>query len=441
MFRQTIAALHGLLQKKEICPTEVVASVLDCIDEKEEAINAYITVTAIAAEERAKSLHWSLALPPLWGIPMALKDNIDTLGVRTTCGSHILATRMPETSAAIARTLENAGAVLIGKANLDQFAVGSSTETSDYGPSRNPWDTKRVPGGSSGGSAAAVAAGEAIFSIGTDTGGSLRQPASYCGLVAVKPTFGTVDRSGIFPLAPSLDMPGPLCRCVGDAAIVHQVITGKRMVLEPQAVAGLKIALPRQYFNAIADPAILALLRRAVDHLAAGGAEIEEIDILDPEVTIALYQIICATEAKGVLMKAPFPREDLGEELKSRLLFGAHCLERPSFPATVQKTRDRLVETAVQLMKRYDLILGPTTTGLAFCVGEDLPPSEMHLSDLLTVLASLTGLPALSLPVGLVDSLPVGLQLMAPHLREETMFRAAAYIEKAMGFVLRPLVN
>ncbi len=439
LYGKTIMELNRLLQARETNPKELLESVLSRIDDREEELNSYITIVALEAEKRAAALQWSEQLPPLWGIPMALKDNIDTAGIRTTCGYEILEHHLPAADAAIAEKLTAAGAILIGKSNMDQFAIGSSTETSDYGPSANPWDMDCVPGGSSGGSAVAVAAGEAIFSIGTDTGGSLRQPAAYCGVVALKPTFGTVNKDGIFPLAPSLDMPGPICRNVEDAALVYEVLSGKSFMPFSEGVEGMRIALPRQYFDTVLDEEALKPIRRAVDVLVAGGAHIEEIDFPAPEMTIGLYQIFCATEAKNIFQNVLFDKKFLGEEIKSRLLFGAFCHHRVGLNEKIQQIRDQLLQTVIGHMQVYDIILGPTTGTPAFRSGENIEPSKMHLSDNLTVMANLTGLPALSLPVGLAEHLPVGLHLMAPHLKEDKLFRVAAYIERAMGFEILPL--
>lgn len=441
LYGKSIVELQQLLRHKEISPEELLESVLSRIDEKEDALNAYITIAALSAEETAASLHWSEDLPPLWGIPMALKDNIDVKGLRTTYGSEILAHHLPAEESAIAQALAAAGAVLVGKTNLDQFAAGSSTGTSDFGITVNPWDLQCVAGGSSGGSAAAVAAGEAVFSIGTDTGGSLRQPASYCGLVTLKPTFGTVDKSGIFPLAPSLDMPGPLCRCVADAALVYGILAGKSVPPGKEDVRGMKIGLPRSYFAAVSDEAVLTPLRRAIAVLSAAGAELEEIDMPSTEMTIGLYQICCAMEMTEVFRAVSFDKAHLGEEIKSRLLFGAYCRNREELSQKIQTIRDQLLQNAIGLMQRYDIILGPTTATPAFLAGENLEPSKMHLSDNLTVLANLAGLPAMSIPVGLAGHLPVGLHLMGPHLREDKIFQVAAYIEKAIGFAILPLAN
>jgi aspartyl-tRNA(Asn)/glutamyl-tRNA(Gln) amidotransferase subunit A len=412
-------------------------------------------------------------LPPLAGIPVAIKDNLCTRGIRTTCSSRMLEDFVPPYESTVTERLWQAGAVLIGKTNLDEFAMGSSTETSAFGPSHNPWDPSRVPGGSSGGSAAAVAAGECLVSLGSDTGGSIRQPASFCGVVGLKPTYGRVSRWGLVAFASSLDQVGPFSTCVADAAEVLQIIAGEdrrdaTCLTEPvpdygahlnQPLAGLKVGLIRECFQEQGlDPQVKASVMAAAQVLESLGCELVEVSCPRFDDGIATYYVIAPSEASANLarydgvkyglrselssndnlavMTARTRAEGFGDEVQRRILIGTYALSAgyvDAYYKQAQRVRTLIRRDFDHAFTQVDVLLSPTSPTTAFRFGahtED--PLAMYLADLLTIPANLAGLPAISVPCGFDDQgLPIGLQLMAGVLEEGKLLQVAHQYEQA----------
>ncbi len=411
---------------------------------------------------------------PLAGIPVAVKDNLATADFPTTCGSRILeGFRSPYEATAVGR-LRQAGAIVLGKTNMDEFAMGSSTENSAFGPTRNPWCPERVPGGSSGGSAAAVAAGIVPVAAGSDTGGSVRQPASFCGVVGIKPTYGRVSRYGLVAFASSLDQVGALGRTVRDAAALLEVLIGRDprdatsadRPAPPLAAAcergvrGLVVGVPREYFPSGLDPGVRRLAERALDALANAGAQVREVSLPHTEYAIPAYYVIAPAEASSNLARYDGVRfgrrcgeagsveelyelsrsEGFGAEVKRRILLGTYALSAghsEAYYARAQEARGRVAEDFRGAFgDGVDALFTPTSPTPAFALGERLrDPYRMYLSDVFTVPANLAGVPALSVPIGLAGGLPVGGQFMAAHWREDTLLAAAASLERALGGV------
>ncbi|WP_345785215.1 Asp-tRNA(Asn)/Glu-tRNA(Gln) amidotransferase subunit GatA [Roseisolibacter sp. H3M3-2] len=406
---------------------------------------------------------------PLAGVPVVVKDNIATLGLPTTCGSRILEGYVSPFEATAVARLRTAGAVVVGKSNMDEFGMGSSTEHSAYGPARNPHDVRRVPGGSSGGSAAAVAAGAVRVALGSETGGSVRQPAAFCGIVGVKPTYGRVSRYGLVAFASSLDQVGVFGRTVDDAAVALGAIAGRDphdatsadfdvpdyRAADGQGLAGLRIGLPREYFPKSLDAGMRARLDAAVDAMRGAGAEIVEVSLPHTELAIPTYYIVAPAEASsnlarfdGVRYGTRAPAGDLrelyertrsggfGPEVTRRILLGTYVLSAGYYDAyyrKAQEVRGLIARDFAHAFEKADLLFTPTTPTPAFALGALSDPYEMYLSDIFTVTANLAGVPAMSVPVGRVDGLPVGGQLIAPHFGEPAMFRAAYALERALG--------
>jgi aspartyl-tRNA(Asn)/glutamyl-tRNA(Gln) amidotransferase subunit A len=406
---------------------------------------------------------------PLEGVPVVVKDNICTAGTRTTCGSRMLANFVPPYNATVVTRLIDAGAVMVGKANLDEFAMGSSTENSAFGPTRNPWNPERVPGGSSGGSAAAVAACEVPLALGSDTGGSIRQPASLCGVVGIKPTYGRVSRYGLVAYASSLDQIGPLARTVRDAALMLNVIAGhdprdSTSIPEPmpdlvqacrEDVAGLRIGVPREYFGTGVDPRIADAVRRAVELLCSLGASADECSLPTTDYSLAAYYIIAPAEASSNLARYDGVRfglrtqatgdhvrlfqqtraEGFGAEVKQRIMIGTYALSAGYYDAyyrRAQQVRTLIRHEFERAFERFDVLLTPTSPTTAFGLGErSNDPLAMKLADICTIPVNLAGLPALSLPCGFEDGMPVGLQIIGRPLDEATMVRVAYTYEQA----------
>ncbi len=412
---------------------------------------------------------------PLVGVPVAVKDNLATLTLPTTCGSRILEGYVSPFEATAVRRLRDAGAVIIGKTNMDEFAMGSSNENSAYGPVRNPLDSSRVPGGSSGGSAAAVAAGIVRLALGSETGGSVRQPASFCGIVGVKPTYGRVSRYGLVAYASSLDNVGVFGRGVRDAALGLEVIAGHDRFdatsadvpvpplvptsndqIDKAPLAGLVIGKPREYFPESLDPRIASHCERALARLVALGAEVRDVSLPSTDLAIPVYYIIAPAEASsnlarydGVRYGARADAGDLGTmyeqtrsrgfgaEVTRRILLGTYVLSAGYYDAyykRAQAVRTLIAEEFTRVFASgVHLLFTPTAPSPAFRLGEVSDPYEMYLSDIFTVTANLAGIPAMSQPIGRVDGMPVGGQFMAPHFDEATMLRAAAALERALG--------
>jgi aspartyl-tRNA(Asn)/glutamyl-tRNA(Gln) amidotransferase subunit A len=445
------------------------------LDQGEAGLNAFVTVMADEAMEHAAEIDRRVAEGadpgPLAGVPVALKDNICTRGVRTTCGSRILDGWRPPYDATVVELLEEAGAVVVGKANLDEFAMGSSTETSAFGATRNPLDPSKVPGGSSGGSAAAVAAGIVPVALGSDTGGSVRQPAAFCGVVGLKPTYGTVSRYGLVAFASSLDQIGPIAGCVLDVALVMDVIgrhdprdstslerppyrLAEALATEGGLPEGIHIGLVRELTEG-ADQVVARRVRDAAEALAKQGAHVEEVSL--PEIAYALpaYYLIAPAEASSNLARYDGVRYGLrvdgadveamnratraagfGAEVKRRIMLGTYALSAgyyDAYYAKAQRVRTLMIQAFARVYERFDVLLGATAPTTAFGIGTKLDdPLSMYLSDVCTIPSSLAGHPAVSVPFGVGDDgLPVGVQVLAPVLGETPMLKVAAAIEAA----------
>lgn len=465
-------SLQKLLTAREIRAEEIVSAVLSRVSELDGQLNAYITVTGEAALKQAREVDQAIArgenVPFLAGIPMGIKDNICTAGVRTTCGSLMLKNYKPHFSATAIERLSQAGAILTGKTNLDEFGVGSTNKNSYFGITRNPRDLSRMPGGSSGGSAAAVAAGYATFTLGTDTGGSVRQPAAYCGVVGLKPTFGLVSAYGVIDFAPSLDHVGSMTLDVTDCALVLQAMAG-RDPLHPMTegaeavnyasflgrdIRGLKIGLPREYFGPEISPGVKALVLAAVGKLEGLGATIEETSIPHAPYAPAAYLIISTAEAFsslsnfdgvrfGYRAEAPdlhnmYRRtryEAFGSDLRQKLIFGALALSAGHYEeyfVQAQRIRTLVKRELEESLRHFDLLITPTTPDPALAL-DDEDGLDMRKQDMCVLPANLAGLPAVSIPCGTLDNLPVGLQIMAAPWAEGMMLQAAYALEQQLA--------
>jgi aspartyl-tRNA(Asn)/glutamyl-tRNA(Gln) amidotransferase subunit A len=481
-----IAEWRAQLRRGEMSARELTETHLKRIVSVEPIVHAYLEVTAERARADADRIDAALAagsdLPALAGIPLAIKDNLCTKGIRTTCSSRMLETFVPPYESTVTGRLWESGAVLLGKTNLDEFAMGSSTETSAFGPSRNPWDPERVPGGSSGGSAAAVAAGECVAALGSDTGGSIRQPASFCGVVGLKPTYGRVSRWGLVAFASSLDQVGPFTTSVADAAEILQAIAGpdprdatclKVPVPDYTAalnlpVKGLRVGLIRECFEQPGlDPAVKASVLAAAARLEALGCELVDVSCPRFDDGIATYYVIAPSEASANLarydgvkygfrsqppeggdtlagMTARSRAEGFGAEVQRRILIGTYALSAgyvDAYYRKAQQVRTLIRRDFDRAFEAVDVLLTPTSPTTAFRFGahtED--PLAMYLADLLTIPANLAGLPALSLPCGFDDQgLPIGLQLITGVLQEERLLQVAhAYEQDAQVMASRP---
>ncbi|MCP9791517.1 Asp-tRNA(Asn)/Glu-tRNA(Gln) amidotransferase subunit GatA [Vulcanococcus limneticus Candia 3F8] len=470
-----IAEWRGQLQRGEVSARELTDQLLSRIEAVEPTVHAYLEVTAERARADADRIDAARVageeLPPLAGVPLAIKDNLCTAGIRTTCSSRMLEHFVPPYESTVTERLWGAGAVLLGKTNLDEFAMGSSTETSYFGPSRNPWNPERVPGGSSGGSSAAVAAGECLAALGSDTGGSIRQPASFCGVVGLKPTYGRVSRYGLVAFASSLDQVGPFTTSVADAAELLQVIAGAdprdatclkapvpdyRAALS-QPVKGLRVGLVRECFEAEGlAPEVKASVLAAAAQLEALGCELVEVSCPRFNDGIATYYVIAPSEASANLarydgvkyghraegagslaeMTARSRAEGFGDEVQRRILIGTYALSAgyvDAYYKKAQQVRTLIRRDFDRAFEGVDVLLTPTSPTTAFRFGahaED--PLAMYLADLLTIPANMAGLPAISLPCGFDgEGLPIGLQLITGVLQEERLLQVAHHYEQA----------
>lgn len=477
LFKSTIHALHGLLVKKEISATELAGSVFSRTDAVEPRIRSYITETRQQALAQAATVDAKIRrgepVAPLAGIPGALKDNICTQGIKTTCASKMLDNFIPPYNATVVEKLADQGAVVVGKANCDEFAMGGSTENSGFFITRNPWDTERVPGGSSGGSAAAVAAGQAIWALGSDTGGSIRQPAAFCGNVGLKPTYGRISRYGLVAFASSLDQIGPITRDVTDCALVLNAIAGydakdstsinieapdytKALVND---VKKLKIGLPKEYFGAGIQPEVAVAIKKAVDQLVAMGAEVREVSLPHTEYALPAYYLIAPAEASsnlarydGVGFGHRAPGNDIidmykktrsqgfGPEVKRRVMLGTYALSSGYYDAYYLKAlqvRTLVKQDFDKVFAEVDVLITPTVPLTAFKIGELSDPLTMYLQDIYTIPVNLAGLPAISLPCGFAQGLPVGMQIIGKPLAEATILQAAYAFEQANDYHTR----
>jgi aspartyl-tRNA(Asn)/glutamyl-tRNA(Gln) amidotransferase subunit A len=476
---RTASELGELLRAGELSSVELTRSCLSRMDALEGRLNAYLTRTdELALEQAARADERIRAggAPAVAGIPLALKDVLSTRGIRTTCGSRILETYVPPFDCTPWARLAEAGSVLLGKTNCDEFAMGSSNENSAFGPVRNPWDLERVPGGSSGGSAAAVAAGEAVWALGTDTGGSVRQPAALCGVVGLKPTYGLISRYGLIAFASSLDTVGTFTRSVRDAALLLQAIAGHdpmdaTSLAEPvpdylAALTGdvrrLRVGVITEAFGEGVQPAVAASVRAAVDRLADLGASVGEVSLPHTDYALSAYYLIAPSEASsnlarydGVRYGLRVPGRDsvemmartrgagFGPEVKRRIMLGTYALSAGYYEAyygQAQKVRTLIIRDYDAAFERYDVLVSPTSPTTAFRLGEKVDdPLAMYLSDVFTIPANLAGVPAISVPVGLDEQgLPIGLQLTAPVLREDLLLRVADALERELALDLRP---
>lgn len=473
----TIKKAHELLRGKEISSQELTRAVLDRIAEVEEKVGAYITIASDSAMKEAMLADESISkgnMAKLTGIPVAVKDLICTKGIRTTCASKILDNFIPPYDATVISRLKKAGAIIVGKLNMDEFAMGSSTENSGIKLTRNPWDLTRIPGGSSGGSAAAVAADMCIGSLGSDTGGSIRQPASHCGVVGMKPTYGRVSRFGLVAFASSLDQIGPITKDVTDCAILAGVISGydpsdstsvPRDVPDypfflTEGMDGIKIGVPKEYDTAKGlDPEVLAAVTNARKALENLGAQCVDISLPNTEYAVPAYYVIAPSEASSNLarfdgVKYGFRDKDaknlmemykntrskgFGPEVKRRIIIGTYCLSAGYYDAYYKKAsqvRTLITEDFRKAFEICDVILSPVAPTPAFRIGEKTDdPLTMYLSDIFTLSANLTGIPGMSVPCGFSSGgLPIGLQLLGRHFGEEALLKTAYNFEQATEF-------
>ncbi|HBP51518.1 TPA: Asp-tRNA(Asn)/Glu-tRNA(Gln) amidotransferase GatCAB subunit A [Candidatus Shapirobacteria bacterium] len=442
-------AREGLLSKK-FTAVELTQSCLDRIKSLDKKLNSFVTVTGEDALKQAQSVDINL---PLGGIPIAVKDNYLTKDIRTTASSRVLDSYLAQYDATTIKKLKNAGAIIIGKTNLDAWAHGSSTETSDYGPTLNPWNMEHLPGGSSGGSAAAVAADETIISVGSETAGSIRQPASWCGVVGFKPTYGRVSRYGVIAMKSSTDSPGPICKTVDDAANLLELMSGSdpfdaTSIDEPpwkkpelrQNLKGLKIGLPLSYFPPQTQPEVKEAILGAVETLKKLGAEIIELsDVLDPKYSIAVYTILQRSEVSSNLarfdgIRYGHDRSFFGTEAKRRIMLGTYSLSAGYYDAyylKAQKVRTLICQDFDNQFKKVDAIIGPVSPTTALKIGASEGQSMFgEIQDMLVEPSSIAGLPGISIPCAFDKiGLPIGLQIMAPQKREDLVYQIAKLFE------------
>lgn len=482
LYKSTAHELHDKLVNKEISSVELTNALYERIDAVEDQVKAYVTLDKENALAQAAKVDAMIAagekIAPLAGIPGAIKDNICTKGLLTTCSSKMLSNVVPIYDAHVITKLRAEDTIFLGKTNMDEFAMGSTTESSYFQVTRNPWNLERVPGGSSGGSAAAIAAGEAIWTLGSDTGGSIRQPASFNGCVGIKPTYGRVSRYGCVAFASSLDQIGPITRDVTDAATVLNTICGKDEhdstslpVAVPDFtkalradVKGLRIGLPKEYYGEGLDPKVHAELKKAIAQYEAMGAEIVEISLPHTEYAVITYYIIAPAEASANLARYDGVRygfraanatsapemttlsrtEGFGDEVKRRIMLGTYVLSSGYYDAYYKKAMQ--VRTLIRrdfdaAFEQCDVILAPTSPVVAYPVDGKMDPLSIYLLDVYTIPVNMAGLPGISVPAGFADGMPVGMQLIGKPLDEETVLRAAYTFEQANEYhkVLAPL--
>lgn len=477
LLNKSLKELHTLIKKKELKPSELVETVLKRIEETEDKLNAYITVAEEKARKKAEIADEELAklsedeVPELFGIPLSIKDNINVENVRMTCASKILENFISPYDATVIKRLREKGAIFVGKNNLDEFAMGSSTETSYFGPTKNPWDLERVPGGSSGGSAAAVSARSALASLGSDTGGSIRQPAAFCGVVGLKPTYGRVSRYGLTAFASSLDQIGPITKTVEDAAYLMNVISGQDSKDATSAkipvpnflealngeVKGLKAGLPKEYFVEGVDPEVKEKVLKVAEILEKNGVTVEEVSLPNTKYAVETYYIIAPAEASSNLgrydgvrytyrakdykdlinMYCKTRAEGFGDEVKRRIMIGTYTLSAGYYDAyylKAQKVRTLIYQGFQKAFEKVDFLITPVTPETAFKIGEKTDdPIKMYLSDIFTIAVNLAGLPAVSIPCGFDSkNLPVGVQFIGRAFDEETILKVGDFVEQEL---------
>jgi aspartyl-tRNA(Asn)/glutamyl-tRNA(Gln) amidotransferase subunit A len=478
-YRLTCTEIQRLYRENKASPADVADSVLKRIAAADEKLNAFVKINSNSVKRQLEEIEDKKGRP-LYGVPIVLKDNICVKGEETTCGSRILKDFRPPYDATVVEKLKREGAVLIGKANMDEFAFGSSCETSHYGPTKNPWDFSCIPGGSSGGSAAAVAADETIMALGSDTGGSIRQPAALCGVVGLKPTYGRVSRYGLIAFASSLDQIGPITKDVSDAAILLNVISGHDPLDSTSAdipvpdftkalinsIKGLKIGIPKEYFMSGLDKEVAFFIKESIEALKSLGAYCAEVSLPYTDYAVSVYYIIATAEASSNLarfdgvqygLRAPVPlplwkagklpelnlwdtyrqtrAEGFGNEAKRRIILGTYALSSGYYDAyylKALKVRRKIREDFDAVFKEYDCLLTPTSPTPAFKIGEKIEdPLSMYMSDVFTIPVNLAGIPAISIPCGLSSKgLPIGLQFLAKPFDEETLFKVAYTYEQ-----------
>lgn len=482
LYKSTAHELHEKLTNKEISSVELTESVYNRIEQVDSLVNAYVTLDKENAMKQAAKVDKMIAagekIAPLAGIPGAIKDNISTKGLRTTCSSKMLENFVPIYDAHVIQKLRADETIIIGKTNMDEFAMGSTTKTSHFQTTHNPWNLERVPGGSSGGSAAAIVAGEAIWSLGSDTGGSIRQPASFTGCVGIKPTYGRVSRYGCVAFASSLDQIGPITRDVTDAATVLNTICGVCTMdstsLNEEVpdftkalktdVKGLRIGVPKEYYAAGLDPKVDGVLKKALADYEAMGAEIVDISLPHTEYAVITYYIIAPAEASANLARFDGVRygyrnmqatsaaemttasrtEGFGDEVKRRIMLGTYVLSSGYYDAYYLKAmqvRTLIRQDFEKAFEQCDVLLTPTSPVVAYPIDGKMDPLAIYLLDVCTIPVNLAGLPGISIPAGFVDGMPVGMQLIGKVLDEETVLRAAYAFEQSHDYykVMAPL--
>jgi aspartyl-tRNA(Asn)/glutamyl-tRNA(Gln) amidotransferase subunit A len=476
LFDYKVSDLHELLHKKELKVSDLVDESYKRIGQVEDKVQAFLTLDEERARETAKSLDEKLNTGDpkglLFGMPIGLKDNVVTKGLRTTCASKILENFDPIYDATVVQKLQQSETVTIGKLNMDEFAMGSSNENSSFQKTRNPWNLETVPGGSSGGSAASVAAGEVLFSLGSDTGGSIRQPAAFCGVVGLKPTYGRVSRFGLVAFASSLDQIGPITRTVEDNAYLLQAISGLDPMDSTSAnvdvpnfasaltgdVKGLKIAVPKEYLGEGVSEAVRQSIIDALRVLESLGAVWEEVSLPHSKYALAAYYLLSSSEASANLARFDGVRygyraqdaeslidlykktraEGFGDEVKRRIMLGTFALSSGYYDAyykKAQQVRTLIKKDFEDVFAKYDVIVGPTTPTPAFKIGENIEdPLTMYANDILTIPLNLAGLPGISVPCGFDAGLPFGLQIIGKYFDEATIYRVAHAFEQATDF-------
>lgn len=465
MIEKTVAELSAAMASGTISSVELTTSYLDKINAANSALNAYITVcdeTALKQAQAADQMRADGNSNPLLGIPMAHKDIFCTSGLRTTCGSKMLSNFISPYDATVVDKLNQAGVVTLGKTNMDEFAMGSSNETSFFGPVKNPWDLEKVPGGSSGGSAAAVAADLCAIATGTDTGGSIRQPAAFCGVTGFKPSYGRVSRWGMIAFASSLDQAGPICKSAEDAAMMMNAIAGVDLKDSTSAdrdvedytaalgdsVKGLRIGIPKQHFAEGLSADVEKTIREALREYEAAGAILKEIDLPNNHLSVSAYYVVAPAEASANLSRFdgvryghrcenPVDLEDMykrsrsegfGDEVKRRILVGTYALSAGFYDAyyrKAQKIRRLIKNDFDEAFKEVDVIAGPTSPHTAFTLGAKTDPVTMYLEDIYTIAVNLAGLPGISIPAGFAGGLPTGLHIVGPEFAESKVLSAA----------------
>jgi len=482
LITKSLTEVSKLVVRKEVKPSEVVRELISRIEETEGKINAYITINedveklAKEADERISKLRED-EVPELFGIPLSIKDNINVEDIRMTCGSKILENFISPYDATVIKRLRERGAIFIGKNNLDEFAMGSSTETSYFGPTKNPWDLERVPGGSSGGSAAAVSAFSALASLGSDTGGSIRQPASLCGVVGLKPTYGRVSRYGLTAFASSLDQIGPITRTVEDAAFLMNIISGQdskdaTSVSVPVPnflesingeVKGMVAGIPKEYFVEGMDEDVRDSVIKAIKKLELMGVEVKEVSLPHTKYAVETYYIIAPAEASSNLgrfdgvrytirakeyeglidMYCKTRAEGFGDEVKRRIMIGTYTLSAGYYDAyylKAQKVRTLIYQDFENVFRDVDFLVTPVSPTTAFKIGEKVnDPIKMYLSDIFTIAVNLAGLPAISIPCGFDrNSLPIGIQFIGKAFDEATILKVSHRLEKELNLKMLP---